>query len=152
MTTTQARPAPALLPSDTALTTVQARVLAALRLAGRPLGAYALRDRLGGQPRLAPMQVYRALDRLATLGLIHRLESLNAYVACSRDHAHGEGPVAFAICRSCGHVDELEARGALETLHVAAGTRSFEIERPTLELTGLCRTCGGPEARGGAPT
>ncbi len=150
MTATEARQDRA-LPCDITLTAAQDRVLAELRHADRPLSAYALRDRLGGQPRLAPMQVYRALDRLMALGLVHRLESLNAYLACTRGDAHGADPVAFAICRSCGQVDELEAQTVRRVLRSAAASRSFEIEAAMLELTGLCRTCRGFDTVNGAP-
>ena len=65
------------------LTANQQRVLATLQEASSPLSAYALLDRLREAGFGAPVQVYRALERLAEQGLVHRLESLNAYVSCS---------------------------------------------------------------------
>src|SRR5256885_11218862 len=65
------------------LTTKQQRVLDTLRQAGAPLTAYALLDQLRDHGLTAPTQVYRALDKLAEQGVVHRLESLNAYVCCS---------------------------------------------------------------------
>ncbi|MGN4219982.1 Fur family transcriptional regulator, partial [Burkholderia gladioli] len=88
------------------LTVNQQRVLAALRQAAGPLSAYALLARLREQGFSAPAQVYRALERLTAQGLVHRLESLNAYLACRQTAACGPGLLAFAICDECGQVDE----------------------------------------------
>jgi Fur family zinc uptake transcriptional regulator len=123
------------------LTPPQERVLAALRNAGAPLGAYALRDRLGGQGRVAPTQIYRALSRLISLGLAHRLESRNAYVACNRDQGHGDAPVALAACRACGKVDELATDRVAAQLRRTARACDFAVESVTLELGGLCKAC-----------
>src|SRR5256885_4073285 len=54
----------------------------------------------------SPTQVYRALDKLAEQGVVHRLESLNAYVCCSHPDEGSHDFSAFAICDSCGQVDE----------------------------------------------
>ena len=88
------------------LTTNQQHVLATLQQASEPLSAYALLDRLRGHGFSAPMQVYRALERLAKDGLVHRLATLNAYVPCDQPTSCQHGVRAFAICDHCGHVDE----------------------------------------------
>src|SRR5258708_15019740 len=88
------------------LTTKQQRVLDTLRQAGAPLTAYALLDQLRDHGLTAPTQVYRALDKLAEQGVVHRLESLNAYVCCSHPDEGSHDFSAFAICDSCGQVDE----------------------------------------------
>lgn len=88
------------------LTEKQQHVLATLKQAGSPLSAYALLDRLREKGFSAPVQVYRALERLVGHGLVHRLESLNAYVTCAHRSGCQQSFKAFAICDSCGCVDE----------------------------------------------
>ena len=78
------------------LTKNQSLVMQALAEADQPLGAYELLNRLQPSGFKAPLQVYRALDQLVEKGLVHRLESLNAWTACCEDQ-HGYTPV-FAIC------------------------------------------------------
>ena len=123
------------------LTKNQALVLGALSGAEEPLSAYTILDRLRDDGFRAPLQVYRALDKLQEYGLVHRLESLNAFVACSHPHDDDDGMIAFAICETCGHVseiadDEIEAR-----LTRVSDTKGFRIQKTTIELRGLCGTC-----------
>jgi Fur family zinc uptake transcriptional regulator len=129
------------------LTRNQALVLAALDAAEAPLGAYALLDRLRDQGLRAPTQVYRALDKLLALGLAHRLESLNAFVACRHHHdapaAEGpeSGPAVFVICDGCGRTLELTdpiVGGRLERL---ARDKGFGLHASNIELRGLCAAC-----------
>src|SRR3974377_2036188 len=83
-------------------TPVRRQVLQALLLSHRPLGAYEVIDELArSMPRPAPITVYRALDFLMQNGLVHRIESRNAYLACARDHDTA-AMVAFLICERCG--------------------------------------------------
>src|SRR5690606_9624291 len=77
------------------LTRNQTLVLDALEKADAPLSAYTILDRLRGDGLRAPLQVYRALEKLLSAGLVHRLESLNAFVACARPHCHAHGMIAF---------------------------------------------------------
>src|SRR5262245_48967355 len=95
------------MPEREALTRNQTQVLERLEAATSPLSAYTLLDQLRDRGFRAPLQVYRALDALIKGGLVHRLESLNAFVACSEPHDHGHGMTAFAICDRCGQVDEM---------------------------------------------
>ena len=88
------------------LTRNQQLVLERLEKSSGPLSAYALLDELREQGFRAPLQVYRALDRLMKAGLVHRLESLNSFVACTDSHTHANGMTAFAICENCGTVAE----------------------------------------------
>jgi len=88
----------------------------------------------------APLQVYRALDKLVERGLAHRLESLNAFVACR--HASHEGETAvFAICNDCGTVSEFDEPAAVDRLAAWARKAKFAVDRMTLELRGRCREC-----------
>jgi Fur family zinc uptake transcriptional regulator len=131
------------------LTPVRRRVLEILLAEHRALGAYDILPRLaeeglGSQPPV----VYRALDFLVGHGFAHRVERLNAFVACggpAEDHA-----AAFLICRECGAVAEarLDA-GALPGggLGRAAAGAGFAIESAVVEASGLCAACAGAGAR-----
>lgn len=114
-------------------------IVTALRDAGRPVSAYELIDQLREQAVLAPQTVYRALDRLIATGAAHRLESLNAFVACS--HTRHQGRAVFAICESCGTVDEFDEPTAVNSLNAWAKSAKFSIREMTLELRGRCATC-----------
>jgi Fur family zinc uptake transcriptional regulator len=78
----------------------QQRVLATLRQGNRPLGAYALLDRLREEGFSARTQIYRALERLAEHGLVHPMETLNAYVSCAYPAGSWHSFKAFTICQN----------------------------------------------------
>ena len=115
-------------------------ILRVLRSAKSPMSAYAILDAVQNTRITAPTTVYRALSRLIADGAVHRLESLNAYVACS-DLPHLHGSSVFAICRDCGHVDELAEVDVVQRLHSDATRLGFQIEATTIELTGRCALC-----------
>ena len=121
-------------------TTNHEKVLAALAGNG-PVTAYALLDRLRPQGFKAPLTVYRALERLVAEGRVHRLESLNAYVAC-RYGACRNAPV-FALCRKCGASAEIAGDEALTSLRERAAGTGFAVEGATVELKGVCGDCSG---------
>jgi Fur family zinc uptake transcriptional regulator len=123
------------------LTTNQQRVLDTLQQAKNPLSAYALLDRLRGAGFRAPVQVYRALERLAEQGLVHRLESLNAYVPCTHSDGCHHGLKAFAICDNCGHVDEFADEGLGRCLGRWMKNNAFSLRSSTIELHGKCAAC-----------
>ena len=125
----------------TDLTRNQELVHKALEQAEGPLSAYAILDQLKGEGLRAPLQVYRALEKLVEHGMAHRLESLNAWVVCSHRHRPG-GVAVFAICRDCGDVDEFQDGEVLERLTERAGERRFDMDHATVELHGLCKDCG----------
>lgn len=114
-------------------------VLAALRRCGKPASAYDLIDDLKPDGVKAPPTIYRALGKLIEAGLVHRLESLNAFVACS--HAHRCKAVAFAVCDDCGTVDEFESKQLSGILQGWAENARFRLRQTTLELRGLCAVC-----------
>ena len=123
------------------LTAQRRRVLAILSAAGRPLGAYEILEqmRAGSRP-LAPPTVYRALDFLLEQGLIHKLESLHAFVGCPHpDHRHAS---QFLICSDCGRVTELEHEAVADSLRSIASAAGFRASRPIVELIGICAECG----------
>jgi Fur family zinc uptake transcriptional regulator len=111
----------------------------ALKVAGRPVSAYEIIDSLRDKATLAPQTVYRSLDRLIASGAAHRLESLNAFVACS--HTVHKGSAIFAICDQCGRVDEFDEPRALDALANWAREANFTLRQMTLELRGTCARC-----------
>ena len=127
------------VPTD--LTRNQGLVLGALNQTGGPLSAYDILDRLRGDGLRAPLQVYRALDKLVERGLAHRLESLNAFVACADAHCHRKGLIAFAICEGCGKVDEFADAVIEDRLGAWAQAKGFKVERTTMEIRGKCAVC-----------
>jgi Fur family zinc uptake transcriptional regulator len=123
------------------LTRNQSLVLDTLAQADGPLSAYTILDRLREDGFRAPLQVYRALDKLLGMGLVHRLESLNAFVACAQPHCHGGGMIAFAICKKCGQVDEFSDEVVVERLSGWAGEHGFRPQKTTIEIRGTCAGC-----------
>ncbi|MGE5503975.1 MAG: Fur family transcriptional regulator [Actinomycetota bacterium] len=122
------------------LTEVRRRVLELVWRSHRPVGAYALMEALAGDGRAAaPPTVYRALDFLVAHGLVHRIESLNAFVGCSRPGAPHAGQ--FLLCSRCGAAAEL-ADAAVDTVLAEAAARlGFTVVRQTVEIEGLCPAC-----------
>jgi len=128
------------------LTPARVRVLELLGEAHRAMGAYELLDRLraeglGSQPPV----VYRALEFLIRAGFAHKIERLNAYVACCRpedEEGHGSGHGAcFLICSGCCKVAEIEDPLLETALTSAAAGRGFVIGRTVLEIEGTCPGC-----------
>jgi len=121
-------------------TPVRRKVLEILAQEHRALGAYAILDRLredgfGSQPPVA----YRALDFLVINGLAHKIERLNAFIACAHpNHTHAP---AFMICRLCDAVAETQSSPARGALGDAARATGFTIERTVVEAEGVCPTC-----------
>lgn len=126
------------------LTDIRRSVLALVIDAAGPIGAYALLDRLKAErANAAPVTVYRALQFLQHNGLIHKIERLNAFVACTEQgeqHAH-EHAVQFLICRICGTVAEMEDAGIARAVSNAAGQSGFHPDRATVEVEGTCGRC-----------
>ncbi|MCZ4344581.1 Fur family transcriptional regulator [Devosia neptuniae] len=123
------------------LTRNQGLVLGTLTGSSGPLSAYDILDKLRADGLRAPLQVYRALDKLVERGLAHRLESLNAFVACADEHCHRKGLIAFAICSDCGKVNEFADAVIEERLGNWAGDQGFKVERKTMEIRGKCAQC-----------
>ena len=116
-------------------------VLSALQKDQRPFTAYELIDRLRDAGITAPATVYRALDRLIASGSVHRLESLNAYVACAHGRCHENNDAAFAICDDCGRVEELADASVTNAAASWAKKNTFTLSAATLELRGVCKSC-----------
>ncbi|MGH6762469.1 MAG: Fur family transcriptional regulator [Phyllobacterium sp.] len=124
-----------------ALTKNQTLVLDALAKADGPLSAYTILDKLRDDGFRAPLQVYRALDKLLDYGMVHRLESINAFVACNHPQCHSHGMIAFAICETCGQVTEF-ADGAIEArVKNWSEDNGFKRSKTTIEIRGTCANC-----------
>lgn len=127
------------------LTKNQSLVFEALTKAACPLSAYSILDELREQGFRAPLQVYRALEKLLELGVVHRLETQNAFVACthpssdSDDQAHET--VAFMICETCGTVAEIADASLQRQLKGLAGAENFALDQSVVELRGKCVSC-----------
>ena len=131
------------------LTPLRRRVLELVWGAHAPVRAYDLLDALRAERRgAAPPTVYRALDFLLSVGLIHRIEALNAFVGCANPaRIH---PGQFLICEDCGAVAELDDAEIARSLAARARTLGFAASRQTVEIAGRCPDCrAGAEAAGG---
>lgn len=129
------------------LTRNQELVLGALAHSAGPLSAYDILDKVRDDGIRAPLQVYRALDKLVERGLAHRLESLNAFVCCSDAQCHAAGSIAFAICERCGKAEEFAEPQIEQRLRSWSKTAGFTPSKMTVELRGLCRDCTADEAQ-----
>src|SRR5215471_16072978 len=126
------------------LTPLRRKVLETLAGSHRTLGAYEIMDRLAGQgPRPAPITVYRALDFLLEQGLVHRIESRNAFLACIGDHGEvaAAATTVFLICERCGAVGESSSAAVAKTLQAAARAAGFTPKARVIEVTGVCAHC-----------
>ncbi len=122
------------------LTPMRRHVLEALLASHSPLGAYEIMERLADGSRPAPITVYRALEFLRDNGLVHRIESRNAFVACVHNHA-GSDPVIFLICERCGAVGEAAGGAAAEALKASCRAAGFAPKSPVIEIAGVCSHC-----------
>lgn len=124
------------------LTPTRRQVLEVLLSSHKPLGAYEIIDRAAqhGGSRHAPITVYRALDFLIENGLVHRIESRNAFIGCVHRHAAND-LVVFLICDRCGEVGEAPSQQVAESLKKATRAAGFAPKAPVIEITGICANC-----------
>ncbi len=123
------------------LTPIRRQVLGALLSGHTPLGAYDIIERLGREgTRPAPITVYRALDFLLEHGLVHRIASRNAFIACIHNHGANDS-VVFLICERCGAVGEAPSAPLQHALAAAAEKAGFAPRQPIVEIAGLCAHC-----------
>ncbi len=122
------------------LTAQRRTVLQRLCASDKPLSAYEILDQMRATTRNpTPPTVYRALDFLLEQGLVHKLESLHAFVGCSQ--AHHPHSSQFLICGDCGEVSEIENNAIAKSLHSVEKATRFKTERPVVELLGTCAQC-----------
>lgn len=126
------------------LTPQRQQILELLWQEHKPIGAYALLEQLREAGlNAAPPTVYRALEFLLSHGLIHRIESLNAYTGCTTPGTPHHGQ--FLVCNQCQHVAELDDRAIDQQLNASARKLGFMIEHQTVEISGLCPHCRGSD-------
>ncbi|PZQ46648.1 MAG: transcriptional repressor [Micavibrio aeruginosavorus] len=115
-------------------------VLEIIAGAGRPIGAYDILEALGKYVKdPKPPTAYRALEFLTEEGLVHRIESLNAYVLCDMDHRHNGSQ--FMVCDNCGDVTEAHLCHLPSDLAIRVQAEGFVLSRWDAELHGTCRAC-----------
>lgn len=126
------------------LTNIRQQVLEIIWASHNPIGAYDVLQKLqdcGHKP--APPTAYRAIDFLVNAQLIHRIESLNAYIGCpSPEHTH-QGQ--FYICKSCGHIAEMSNSAINKTLAAGADELGFMAQEAVIEIHGICNDCQDKE-------
>ncbi|MEZ5853418.1 MAG: transcriptional repressor [Hyphomicrobiaceae bacterium] len=127
------------------LTPLRRQVLLEIASTHAAIGAYEVLERLAGKHgrRLAPISVYRALDSLVDVGLVHRLESRNAFFACHRQHVSHDDQRAALVCKHCATVVEVPAGDVVAGLWKLAGKAGFLPGRIMIEVTGTCERCRG---------
>ena len=118
----------------------QLLVLDSLKQARQPLGAYSLLDKLREKGLKAPLQVYRTLDQLEKIGLVHRIETLNAWTLCCEEK-HECTPI-FAICDDCGTVTEHLDKTLFDNIVALPVSGGFMPNRTVVEIHGKCENCG----------
>lgn len=122
------------------LTAGRRRVLETVAASHRAIGAYEIIERMARRGRRpAPVTVYRALEFLIEQGLVHRIESRNAYVSCAA--AHGERPAVLFICSGCGTVGEVDDRDIVGAISTRGARIGFDATDATVEVEGRCLHC-----------
>ena len=122
------------------LTPLRQRVLELIWQSHKPSGAYELLDVIKLEHEsAAPPTVYRALDFLKEHGLVHRIESLNAYVGCNYpNHAHDS---IILVCDGCGSASEIEDETVTGSIKTFATDLGFKLSSQSVEAAGLCPSC-----------
>ena len=124
----------------TRLTEQRKGVLASVAESHSAVGAYEIIERMAsGGARPAPITIYRALDFLLEHDLVHKIESRNAYVACTGVHANNQP--TLLICDQCGIVDEVIEPITIASLEKTAATKAFTVSKTVIELSGTCSQC-----------
>jgi Fur family zinc uptake transcriptional regulator len=128
------------------LTPIRRKVLELLLREARSVKAYELLESMRAvHPGAAPPTVYRALDFLADEGLIHRLDAVNAWIAC---HDVGGAPHdLLMVCTGCGAVAEVSDPAMTRQLAERVGRTGFALATHEIEIRALCPAC--QKARGG---
>lgn len=127
--------------SGARLTPLRRKVLQSVAESHHASGAYDIIERLAKKgPRPAPISVYRALEFLLGQELVHKIESRNAFVACT--HGEHKGDAVMLICEACGIVAEMDAGDAIADLTARAAVLGFASSGTVVEVTGCCGECG----------
>ena len=125
--------------NDYNLTKNQKIVFNLLQNSGEPLKAYTILESLKREGLKSPLQVYRALDKLVELGIIHKIESQNSFIACSNSNCASN--TAFTICRKCGDVKEIKNNHLFEQVSDLGKKNRLKVQRFNLEFYVDCNGC-----------
>lgn len=122
------------------LTPIRRKVLEIVWSQHEPIGAYDILKQVESPSgKAVPTTVYRALEFLIDAGLVHRIDSLNAFKGCdSPEHAHR---AQFLVCRACRRVEELDDDAIESAIDARARRDGFDLHAASLEIRGLCGNC-----------
>ncbi len=122
------------------LTAIRQKVLEIIWDSHNPIGAYDILQKLKSEGRVpAPPTAYRALDFLVAAKLVHRVESLNAYIGCP--HPQSNHQCQFYICTKCGHIAELNSQNVSASILESSNSLGFKAEKSVIEVHGVCSGC-----------
>src|SRR5690606_4886665 len=125
---------------DVRFTEIRRKVLELVWESHEPVKAYDLLEKLDQHfGAVKPPTVYRALDFLTEHGLVHKINSLNAFVGCSHPLRHAE--CYFLICADCGEAEECCNADIVAAIERTTAARDFRAKQITLEISGRCRHC-----------
>jgi Fur family zinc uptake transcriptional regulator len=128
------------------LTPTRKHVLEMVWAGHKPVKAYEIIDNFAGRNRpTKPPTVYRALDFLVEHGLVHRIESQNAFIGCPSPVENHTA--SFFICTRCQVAEELDSRNIDKTISSLAKEKGFIVEQKTVEVYGLCPACAKVEKK-----
>jgi len=123
------------------LTKNQQIVLDLVEKSSQPLKAYSILFNVQKKGLKAPLQVYRALDKLVEIGKIHKIESRNAFVACKNSSCQVSKATAFSICENCEKVTEINNSKLSKYLTNFEDNSGMKYSKYNLEFFGLCKKC-----------
>ena len=123
------------------LTNNQQTVLNLLEKSKEPLKAYAILFDIQKKGIKAPLQVYRALDKLIEIGKVHKIESKNSYIACEHKNCNSSTSTSFLICETCDQVSELIQKNLPSYFAKQSEQANFKYAKHNLEIYGACKNC-----------
>lgn len=126
---------------DKNLTNNQQIVLNSLEKSDQPLGAYSILFNIQQKGIKSPQQVYRALDKLIEIGAVHKIESLNSYIACKNKSCDTKKSTSFIICQKCKNVSEINENNLSDEFSKLTKKSDFKYSTHNLEIFGYCKKC-----------
>ena len=118
------------------LTPIRRQVLELLWKSHQPRKAYDILAELSDDASAKPPTVYRALDFLQEQGLVHKVETLNAFIGCNGNHEH-----QYLICQDCGDVADIHDHALAKNVQEKAGQKGFLVTSSIIEIKGHCQKC-----------
>ena len=108
---------------------------------GGPMKAYSILFNVQKKGIKAPLQVYRALDKLIEIGKVHKIESKNSYIACEHKNCNSSTSTSFLICETCDQVSELKQKNLPSYFAKQSEQADFKYTKHNLEIYGVCKDC-----------